>query len=707
MSYVINRYNGSQLLVLEDGTLNTSTSVGLLGRNYTGYGEVQNENFVHLLENFANTADRPPGRPISGQIWYNSTTNTLRLYDGANWKSASAADVSATAPEAAEGVLWFNSDTKQLFVYQGSEWKIVGPEAVAGFGNTKAESKSIRDTGLISHAVILLKTDNVVQAIIAKNYFTINALDAISGFTNLVPGLNISTASFVKGNVIGNSDTSTKLQVGRKINGVTFDGTQDVTISAPTANRLIAGDYISGNDFDGSIARLWSVDASANNVIGKVVARDSQGNFAAGTITANLVGNVEGNVTATEGTSSFNRVEANEFVGATLSGNADTASRLKTPITINGVSFNGSTSITVPAAAETLTGERISNTVVESSLTTVGTLNSLSVASAGIGIDSNILRLTVESNTPYISSTNSQGLVLRVADSSVPSSQSSVSFMSGTQALSTGADQKAMIAPSTPAGANLGSDHYKFNKVYSNYVNAPVVNTETINSTAGDNSVTVTSNLVVEGNLVVNGNTTTINSTQVSVEDLVLTLASNASNPTTANGAGIFVAGASAQMVYSVTGNKWTINRDLDAGSNNFITTGEFRGTATSARYADLAENYVADHQYEPGTVVEFGGEFEVTLAEDSTTRVAGVVSTNPAYLMNSECAGNNVVSIALQGRVPCKVRGIINKGDMLVSAGSGFARKCKTPALGSVIGKALEDFSGVEGVIEVVVGRL
>lgn len=129
--------------------------------------------------------------------------------------------------------------------------------------------------------------------------------------------------------------------------------------------------------------------------------------------------------------------------------------------------------------------------------------------------------------------------------------------------------------------------------------------------------------------------------------------------------------------------------------------------TATQAQWADLAENYQADANYAPGTVLEFGGEYEVTEAADETKRVAGVVSTNPAHLMNSKLSGNNVVAIALQGRVPCKVRGKIKKGDMLVSGGSGYARPTQDPKIGTIIGKALEDFNGVEGVIEVVVGRL
>ena len=129
-------------------------------------------------------------------------------------------------------------------------------------------------------------------------------------------------------------------------------------------------------------------------------------------------------------------------------------------------------------------------------------------------------------------------------------------------------------------------------------------------------------------------------------------------------------------------------------------------GSRLEATYADLAEYYEADAEYEAGTVLEFGGDKEVTIAEDGTTRVAGVVSTNPAYVMNSQCQGEHVVAVALQGRVPCKVRGTIHKGDMLVSGGNGFARPSQLPVMGMVIGKSLENFEG-EGIIEVAVGRL
>jgi hypothetical protein len=128
---------------------------------------------------------------------------------------------------------------------------------------------------------------------------------------------------------------------------------------------------------------------------------------------------------------------------------------------------------------------------------------------------------------------------------------------------------------------------------------------------------------------------------------------------------------------------------------------------ATSAQYADLAEKYVADAEYAPGTVVEFGGDAEITLStEAGSTRVAGVVSTNPSYIMNAGLTGEHVAMVALQGRVPCRVVGAVAKGDLMVAAGNGAARADNTARAGSIIGKALENFDGAEGTIEVVVGR-
>ena len=130
--------------------------------------------------------------------------------------------------------------------------------------------------------------------------------------------------------------------------------------------------------------------------------------------------------------------------------------------------------------------------------------------------------------------------------------------------------------------------------------------------------------------------------------------------------------------------------------------------TATTALYADLAEKYLSDAKYEPGTVVSLGGAAEVTKStEDGDRRIAGIVSSNPAFIMNSGLTHPNSVTVALQGRVPCLVQGTVRRGDMMVSAGNGRARAEPNPNIGSVLGKALEDFNGDQGVIEVIVGRI
>jgi hypothetical protein len=150
----------------------------------------------------------------------------------------------------------------------------------------------------------------------------------------------------------------------------------------------------------------------------------------------------------------------------------------------------------------------------------------------------------------------------------------------------------------------------------------------------------------------------------------------------------------------------------LTTGANSTAgtVTGNWTLTAGSrwqATYADLAEKYAADDTYEPGTVLLFGGEQEVTLSNAfDSTKVAGVVTTNPAYSMNAMLEAEYVAEIALQGRVPCKVIGPIEKGDLMVSANNGHATANNEARAGTIIGKALENFNGDFGIIEVAVGR-
>ena len=161
-----------------------------------------------------------------------------------------------------------------------------------------------------------------------------------------------------------------------------------------------------------------------------------------------------------------------------------------------------------------------------------------------------------------------------------------------------------------------------------------------------------------------------------------------------------------------------SISGNLVVSSNNTFSIGAptmlvkdiyattFHGNVV-ANAADLAEIYSTNTVIEPGTVVEFGGDFDVRVSiEDGTHRVAGVVSTDPAFVMNQECSERFTVAVALQGRVPCKVSGNVRKGDCMVSAGNGRARAEARPLPGTILGKSLQDFYGSEATIEIAVGR-
>ena len=176
------------------------------------------------------------------------------------------------------------------------------------------------------------------------------------------------------------------------------------------------------------------------------------------------------------------------------------------------------------------------------------------------------------------------------------------------------------------------------------------------------------------------------------------------------------ITGANLIVSKSITVNSGivatAINNAAGNGVGNIGAAGAYFNQvfaqATTALYADLAEVYEADADYPPGTVVVFGGDKEVTLSQQSgDPRVAGVISDKPSYLMNNGLTADYRAIVALTGRVPTLVHGPVVKGDMMISAGNGYAQACTAPAMGTVLGKALEHFNGKNGRIEIVVGRM
>jgi len=479
MAYVINRSDGTAFTTLQDSTIDTTSSLTLVGRNYIGYGEIQNENFLFLLENFANTT--APTTPISGQLWFDTNSNVLKAYDGDKWVEVGSAAISTSPPENPPvGAFWFKSGANTLHTWNGSSWVFIGPETAEGFGLTRARSTTLfADTGT-EYPVILITVSDIVIGIVSSNPFTINTSNSIAGFSTLDAGITLNSSVFVNGNLRGNASTATALDNIRLINGVGFDGTRDITIKSSTTNNHQAGDYIIGNDFDGSSTVEWSIDASSANQIGKIVVRDSGGDFSAGTITANLTGDVTGNVTANSGTSRFDVVEANRFVGQTLTGNAFSATKLRTARDINGVPFDGQSDITITASARTLTDTALAANIVSSQLESVGVLNKLDVNGT----------ITVSSNHTIAASgsgstTTSARLMRLVADDGTDTSV--VDLISPDVSVAAGYGTKGAIIPNVDQDVDLGKSARKFDNVHANTFNGDLVgnaDTATLATTA-------------------------------------------------------------------------------------------------------------------------------------------------------------------------------------------------------------------------------
>jgi hypothetical protein len=185
MSYQIDRYNKTLLTVVEDGTIDQSTDLNFVGKNYAGYGEIHNENFLFLLENFAGA--NPPPRAISGQVWFDASQSKLKFYDGSRWRTTGGAETTGDTPTGlTEGDFWWDTDNEQLYAYNGTDFILIGPQD-AGEGVTQMQSRSVRDINGIVHPVITSVVEDVVVHIISNDEFTIDTTDA----ENVIPGFDV------------------------------------------------------------------------------------------------------------------------------------------------------------------------------------------------------------------------------------------------------------------------------------------------------------------------------------------------------------------------------------------------------------------------------------------------------------------------------------------------------------------------------------
>jgi hypothetical protein len=287
VAYTVNKTSGAVLAVVADGTLDTTTNLTLIGKNYAGYGEIQNENFVKLLENFANSS--APSTPLAGTLWWDTTNTALKVYNGTTWVESGGTTSSATQPASpVEGDLWYDTTADQLKAYNGSAWIVIGPSYSGGV-ISGAIVDSIVDNGAVSHTVVKMYVADSLVAIVSKDtVFTPNV--AITGFTTVSPGYNLSTnvsgakykgtatdsdalggvaaANYLRSNA--NDTTSGTLGVVND-NGMTVGvdsdlsmsvSGNDVTIKNVTSN----GNILLGINQGGSPATSVTIDGSTNSV---------------------------------------------------------------------------------------------------------------------------------------------------------------------------------------------------------------------------------------------------------------------------------------------------------------------------------------------------------------------------------------------------------------------------------------------------------
>jgi hypothetical protein len=443
----------------------------------------------------------------------------------------------------------------------------------------------------------------------------------------------------------------------------------------------------------------------------------------------------------TPASSEFTVITADEFngdgstVAFTLSSDSTTAG---TVVAINGVVQIPTTAYSVSGTTLTFTEAPETNDVIDARIfTTTTTVTSLSnsgstavvetLSTADVEITGNLIPAA---NVTYdLGSTTRFWNDLYLAGNSI--------YLGTIVIKDVGANQIGFFQADGTTPATIDADNVDTTQIASGTSSVSVVSTNgnVRSNVAGVTVQTISPGLVeIVGDLSVTGNATLSGNI---LGDRVQNGTTSFDIQTPNGNANITVAGTSNVAVFStaganiagtlgVTGNISggnlsvstgiiTVGGIVNANANGVGNIGSATtyfntvfAKATSAQYADLAEMYEADQIIEAGTVVCFGGAKEVTMcAEDACRRVAGVVSTNPSYLMNSGQTGDHVVPVALQGRVPVKVTGQVRKGDMMVATTNGRARAEANPQVGAVIGKALADFDGQDGVIEVVIGRV
>ena len=523
-----------------------------------------------------------------------------------------------------------------------------------------------------------------------NNNFT--QLFSTAGITGIANGTSNVQIPVANGNVIISSGNVSNVLIVTS-GGVYSTGTLNVTGLATLSNLSVTGTTIS----TGTIQSLADVTAVTVTASGNLSANNAvvTGNVTGGLFTGNgagltgviATGNVGAATQLTNGTTTMNIPVAD----GNMIGNVGGVLNIFT-LSTGGLEIAGFVSV-----SGNITGGNIRTA---GSISSTGNITSGNILTGGlVSATGNITGAYILGNGSQLTGVDATQIINGTSNAKVVSSGGNIAVGIGgtsnvTVFATTGAYVTGLIsATGNVTGGNLLTD---------GLISATSTITSAANITGGNlltgGLVTVTGD-ITGGNLLTGG---------------LVTVTGNIT------GGNVLTAGL-ISATGNVLGNVFTVNLGntttaiVNGGGNAVGNIGsssqyfnQVFAQATTALYADLAEIYSADAEYPPGTVVSFGGTQEVTKSVTvSDPRVAGVISEKPSYLMNSGLDAEHRAAVALTGRVPTLVIGPVKKGDMMISAGNGWAQACVTPAMGTVIGKALVNFDGDSGIIEIVVGRL
>tara|TARA_B110000908_G_scaffold34019_1_gene40710 strand:+ start:951 stop:2963 length:2013 start_codon:yes stop_codon:yes gene_type:complete len=668
MAYSVTTNNGDVITVNDEAKDSSSLSLTVIGRNATNYGQSIFTNTVRQLENFA--GNTPPSATYlpSGQLWYDKGENTLRVYNGATWARTSLVPTNATdiTEEVVTGTQYFNTTEDKLRVYDGAVFRdAVLPGGTVTSALTGSTSGSATNYGA--------KTETLF-------------LTSQGGSPSVVPVVAIKYVS--DGSTPGELADTQHDSAGATVMAIFSDTAFTIAASDPYYATLSNVNSFSGTITKGMNLRADYTDSSIAQADTSAFADKANAFNVGGTIvpaadyihvgSTNWVpsGTVSTNYTLGNATNRFGTVHTDtlqignagtpQTVGVIGTVNIGNATNQINSLFVNDLTVSGDLDFT---NVNTLTN--LESADIDAVTLTTGTISTTATAATDIVNYQTLQNATT--STALVS-----GKVIVTAPAS-PAVSHSVFLGQGTSGnLDTRAHASLSYIPSTGTLSTTAVSATTFTGDLTGDV------TGAIAGTTANMSGTVTGDTLTDGT--------------VSINNGAITGAQNITSLATITGS--VVTDGTAQITSGA------ITGATNITATGTVTANLFSGVATAARYADLAEKYTTDADYEAGTVVKIGGDAEITMTtEHADTEVFGVISTAPAYLMNKDIDG---LPVALQGRVPVKVIGKVSKGQRLTSSdvpGLAWAVDENTP-IQAIIGRSLENKTdGDQGVVEAVIG--